>query len=73
MLKGPVWSRSWAIFRTDQGPDQSHKFLEPKNRGLGLQKTAKNRSEPVCNGPGLNILKSGLNPQKHQIYCENKL
>ena len=30
VLKGPVWSQSWALFRTDQGLDWSQKFSEPK-------------------------------------------
>ena len=38
------------------------------------QKTADwDHKKLVCGGPGLNVLKSGLNPQKHRIYCENKL
>ena len=63
VVKGPVWSLYWALFRMDQGLDQSQKFPEPKNRELGLQKTAKNWSGLVCSGPGLNILKSSLNTE----------
>ena len=39
VLKGLVWSRSWALFWTDQRLDWSQKFSEPKNCGLGPQKT----------------------------------
>ena len=30
VLKGPVWSRFWALYQTVQGPVQSQKFPEPK-------------------------------------------
>ena len=68
VLKGPVLGPGPFFGRTEDRTG-------PKNfqNQTGPQKTAKNRSEPVCSGPRLNVLKSGLNPQKHQKYRENKL
>ena len=65
MLKGPVWSQSWALFQTDQAPVRSKKFPKPKN--------CKKLSEPVCGGPGLNVIKSDLNPQKHIVRINYSL
>ena len=73
VLKGLVWSQSWAIFQMNRGPVRSQKFPEPKKCGPGLQKTTKNQSKPVCSGPGLNVLKSSLNQQRYIVRINYSL
>ena len=58
VLKGPVWS--------SPGPGPFFGWTEDWSgpRNSQNQLTAKNLSELVCGGPGLNVLKSGLSSQK---------
>ena len=52
---------------------RSQKASEIKDRGPGLQKTAKNRSKPVVTGSVINALKWGIYRQNPGLACKKIL